>query len=105
MIYVVEFARRNQSDEPPILQQTDAICKNKGLAHIMGYENDGFSKPLFKRLKFFLNFRPGNWIQGPKRLVQQQHRWIRRQSTCDSDTLPLAAGKFARKPRRKSRRL
>src|SRR5215510_7799853 len=101
MIKLLKVGSRNESEQPPVLHKADTVSYYECFAYVMSHENHGLTQPFLQSAKLFLHFRTRDGIQRSKRFVEKQNRRICGKSARNTDTLALASGEFARKPRRK----
>ena len=93
---VQQFSSPPELNDSTALHQQHAVSQTESFINIVGDQQDGFMQLCLQCLQFLLQFGPGQWIDGAKRFVHQNHCRVCRESPEYADALLLAAGKLIR---------
>ena len=86
-------------DDPPGLVEDQAIAELVGLAEIVGDEHDGAAEPDDQGAQLLAELSAERRVEGRERLVEQQHRRVRRDGAAEGHPLLLAPREIAGVPR------
>src|SRR5437870_11159636 len=90
-----KFLGRRQHLQSSPAHQTHTVRQHQGLANIVRHENRSLLKRASQRKKLPLQVHSCDGIERSEGFIKQQHRWVRRQSACNPNTLALAPRELA----------
>ena len=91
-----ELRHRAQEHEATLLHHPDPRAEHQAFADVVGDEYHRFAQARLETPELTLQLGPGDGIEGPERLVEQQQRGIGRECPSDADALALSTRQLVR---------